>query len=536
MVQMPDVSDKTFRQALDELAVNDPDHLYCIFQNQRWTIGTLNDKVNRLANALLAQGLQRGDHVGLMLPAHPDHIIAIFALAKIGLVRIPINSSLKGAALSYPFETFAVAALIADAQYQEALQDVLEKHPLKSAVWRSGGSHTLTHNGHVPSTPHTPSFEDMLAFPDASAPAVFPAADDIIAITPSSGTTGAPKGVLKSDRTLRAGPMAVLKLTGAQPGERFLLWEALHHGAGVAVCIAAVLGRLTLGMVERFSASQFWRQAHDIGASRVHYLGSVLPMVLKQPPAELDKTHGVKIAWGGGCPPEIWPTFERRFGVKIHEGYGLSEMVTFCLVNLDGKVGAIGKPLSWFDAMVADTDGNPCQPGVVGELCIHAKHQGLHFLGYFNNEQASQESRRGEWFRTGDLVRQDEEGYFYFAGRAKDSIRRRGINISAWEVERVLLDHPAIEEIALIGVPSDLGEDDIKVFVRLVQDAQLSETSLLKWCETRLPYFQWPRYVEFTDDFPRTPTQRIRKAELSRAVSHCWDLETSGLQLQRNAA
>jgi len=530
MVQMPAVSDKTFRQTLDELALSDPDHIYCMFQHRNWTVRELNDRVNRLANALLAQGLKRGDHVGLMLPAHPDHIIAIFALAKIGLVRIPINSSLKGAALSHPFETFAVAALIADVQYQEVLQDILEKHPLKPMVWRCCG------NAPAPtSAVATLSFEEMLAFPDASAPSICPAADDIIAITPSSGTTGAPKGVLKSDRTLRAGPMAILKLTGAQPGERLLLWEALHHGAGVAVCIAAVLGRLTLGMVERFSASQFWQQAHALGASRVHYLGSVLPMLLKQPPGALDKTHGVKIAWGGGCPADIWPAFERRFGVKIHEGYGLSEMVTFCLVNLDGKTGTIGKPLSWFDAMVADADGNPCQPGEVGELCIRAKQKGLHFLGYFQNEKATQESWRGDWFRTGDLARQDEEGYFYFAGRAKDCIRRRGINISAWEVERVLLDHPAIEEVALIGVPSDLGEDDIKVFVRLARDARLSEASLLKWCETKLPYFQWPRYVEFTDDFPRTPTQRIRKAELSRAVSHCWDLETSGLQLHRHA-
>jgi len=528
MIPMPDVGEKTFRQILDELALSDPDHVYCIFQHKHWKVRELNDKVNRLANALLAQGLKRGDHVGLMLPAHPDHIIAIFALAKIGLVRIPINSSLKGAALFYPFETFALTALIADAAYQTVLQPVLEKHPLNPVVWRCAGRPAA-------SCSDLPAFEEMLAFPDASPPPVFPQANDILAITPSSGTTGAPKGVLKSDLTLRAGPMAILKLTGAQPGERFLLWEALHHGAGVAVCIAAVLGRLTLGMVERFSASQFWQQARDIGASRVHYLGSVLPMVLKQAPAEIDRQHGVKIAWGGGCPPAIWSAFEQRFGVTIHEGYGLSEMITFCLINLDGKTGAIGKPLSWFDAMVADPHGNPCPPGEVGELCLRSRQKGLHFLGYFNNEKATQESRRGEWFRTGDLARQDEQGYFYFAGRVKDSIRRRGINISAWEVERVLLDHPAIEEIALIGVPSDLGEDDIKIFVRLAQDAHLSEALLLKWCENKLPYFQWPRYVEFTDDFPRTPTQRIRKSELSRAVSHCWDLEASGLELRRNA-
>lgn len=526
MTLMPNVGDKTFRETMDEEALSNPDRVFCTFDGHSITFGALNEQVNRLANALLALGLKKGDHVGIMLPSHPDHIVAIFALAKVGLVRVPVNTSLKGAALDYPFSAFAIDALIADRAYAEPLAPILETYDLKPVVWRSG----------LPSGVSSGiRYEELIATGDPSAPAVAPGPDDIIAITPSSGTTGAPKGVLKSDRTLRAGPLAVLRLTGAQPGETLLLWESLHHGAGVAVCIAAVLGRLTLGMVERFSASRFWAQAREVGATRVHYLGSVLPMVLKQPESPDDRSHGVTIAWGGGCPQQLWRPVEERFGVEIREGYGLSEMITFCLVNMDGKVGSVGKPLSWFEATVTDKDGNPCPAGEVGELCLRATVPGLHFLGYFRNEKATQESMRGDWFRTGDLVRQDEDGYFYFAGRAKDAVRRRGINISAWEVERVLLDHPAIEEVALIGVPSDLGEDEIKIFVRKAQGTELAPADLMRWCEPRLPHFQWPRYIDFVDEFPRTPTQRIRKRELSRDTAGCWDYEKSGLKLQRNA-
>ena len=517
-VAMPGVGDTTLRQVMDAQALSDPDRIYCTFGDQVLRFGALDAAVNRVANALLARGLQPGDRVALMLPSHPDHIICIFALAKVGLVRVPVNTSLVGPSLDYPFEAFAVDALIADAAYHEALAPVLARRALRSVIWRGG-----VQDG----------FGDLLAHPDAAPPPVQPGPDDIIAITPSSGTTGAPKGVLKSDRTLRAGPLAVLRLTEAQPGETLLFWEAMHHGAGVAVLIAAVLGRLQLGMVERFSASRFWQQAAEVGAARVHYLGSVLPMVLKQPEGPADRSHGVRIAWGGGCPPELWRPVQERFGVEIREGYGLSELVTFCTVNMTGKTGSIGRPLSWFEAAVMNAEGQALPPGEVGELCFRAREPGLHFLGYFRNEAATAEAMRDGWFRTGDLARQDEDGDLFFAGRAKDSIRRRGINISAWEVERVLLDHPEVEEAALIGVPSALGEEEIKIFIRRAAGSDLQPEGLLLWCAPRMPRFQLPRYVAFVEDFPRTPTQRIRKLELPRDLEGSWDLEASGLELHR---
>lgn len=516
-VAMPAPGALTLRQEMDAQARTDPGRVFCAFEGEEITFGALDATVNRIANALLAAGLRPGDRVGLMLPGHPDHIACIFALAKIGLVRVPLNTALQGPSLAYPFDAFDVQALIADVAHAEALAPILVGRQLKAVFWRGGEG--------------TRSLAALAAYRDASPPAFAPEADDILAITPSSGTTGAPKGVLKSDRTLRAGPMAILRLTEAKPGDTFLFWEAMHHGAGVAVLIAAVLGKLRLGMVARFSASRFWQQARECGAARVHYLGSVLPMVLRQPEGRADRDHGVRIAWGGGCPTEIWAPFAARFGVEMREGYGLSELITFCTLNMTGKVGSIGRPLSWFEAMVADAEGRALPSGTVGELCFRAREPGLGFLGYFRNDAASAEAMRDGWFRTGDLARQDEEGDLFYAGRAKDSIRRRGINISAWEVERVLLDHASIEEVALVGVPSDLGEDEIKIFIRCAEGHRLEPAAFLRWCLPRLPRFQLPRYVAFVEDFPRTPTQRIRKADLPRDTAGCWDLEAAAPDL-----
>ncbi|TFZ05447.1 ATP-dependent acyl-CoA ligase [Ramlibacter henchirensis] len=509
-IQMPPVGDETLRDRMDRRAAEDPGFVFLKFKGRDYSFGEIDAQVNRLANALLSEGLRPGDRVALMLPSHPEHIVAILALAKVGLVRVPINTAFKGPSLQHPFQAFEPRALIADRSFADVLEPVLATAGVEKLFWRGADDD---------------AFAAMLQHPDASPPRVAPAADDIIALTPSSGTTGAPKGVNKSDRTLRAGPMGTQRLTGAQPGDVFLLWESLHHGAGVAVVIAAILQKITLAMVEKFSASQFWDQCREAGVTHIHYLGGVLPMLLKQPPRANDREHKVRIAWGGGCPPEVWDAFADRFGVEMREGYGLSEMITFVTVNPSGPKFSIGRPLSYFDVKLADDEGREVPAGQPGEILVRSHEPGLQFLGYFRNEEASRTAMRGEWFCTGDLARRDDQGFLYFAGRKKDTVRRRGINISAWEVERVIGEHPAIAECALVGVPSELGDDELKLFVRVADGRQLEPEQLVEWCRPRMPAFQVPRFIEFISEFPKTPTQRIRKNELSRSVQGVWDAE-----------
>jgi crotonobetaine/carnitine-CoA ligase len=164
--------------------------------------------------------------------------------------------------------------------------------------------------------------------------------------------------------------------------------------------------------------------------------------------------------------------------------------------------------------------------GETGELCFRAREPGLHFLGYFRNDTATAECMRDGWFRSGDLARMDAEDDLFFLGRVKDSVRRRGINISAWEVERVILDHPDVEECALVGVPSEIGEDELKIFIRAAAGATIDPRALHEWCRPRMPKFQLPRYIALVQDFPRTPTQRIMKRELPKTVAESWDSES----------
>ena len=247
------------------------------------------------------------------------------------------------------------------------------------------------------------------------------------------------------------------------------------------------------------------------------------------------RDHGVRIAWGGGCPPTLWSAFAQRFGGEVREGYGLSELLTFVTMNRDGPAGSIGKPLSHYELRLCDELGEPVAPGVTGEITLRSRVPGLGFLGYADSPEADRACRRGDWFLTGDLATQDTDGWLRYAGRRKDMLRRRGINISAWEVEQVFAGHPDVEEVALIGVPGELGDDELKLFVRPRQGRDVEPLALVRWAESRLPYFQLPRYVSMVAEFPKTPTQRIQKKELPRHTHDAWDLESSGYHVARRA-
>ena len=515
-VAMAPLDDETIAELLARRARTSPDPIYCTFKGERISVGMLDRRVNQVAALLKSEGLQKGDRVAVMLPSHPDHLYLLFALARLGMVRVPINVHLLGAPLAHLLDELAPQAIVADIAFRANLEEL--SGTLPRILWRNGTD---------------AAFDRFATCEEDDAPPRVNT-DEIIALSPSSGTTGAPKGVLKSDRQLRAGPMAILRLTEAGPGDTFLFWEALHHGSGVAVAIAALMGGFQLAMLERFSASGFWDDVRRHGATHIHYLGSVLPMLLKQPQRPDDRAHGVRIAWGGGCSADVWHAFAERFGVSMREGYGLSELITFVTANIDGPAGSIGKPLSYYEISLLADDGSPVEPGDKGEIAIRALEPGLGFLGYFRNPQADAAARRGELFLSGDLAHRDASGNLFYAGRKKDMLRRRGINIAAWDVESVIAQHDAVAEVALVGVPSELGEDELKLFVRVREGANLTPADLIGWCSGKLAYFQVPRYVEFIDAFPKTPTQRIQKKELSRSVAGIWDAESAGFRAARH--
>lgn len=505
----------TIPDLLEKRAADDAEESFCYFDEGVFTVRQVHDAVNRLAGGLVQLGITSGDRVAVMLPNHPDYIITMLALIKLRAVWVPINVHLRGPSLKYIVEHSQPKAMIVDTHYQDVLYSVLSEHQPSLLIWRGGDGSTRQASA--------VDFAEICSATNAIPPRPTASASDVICISYTSGTTGAPKGVLVTDKMLRACATGSIMSADISDNDVLLLWEPLHHIAGSQVVIVGLIKHVKIALLERFSAVRFWSQVHQYQATHIHYVGGILQILLKQPRRSADADNPVRIAWGGGCTAEVWEEFERRFGVHIHEVYGLTEASSISTMNPEGPVGSIGKPAPYFNVRVVDDEAAPIPPGTVGEIIIGEREQGILTPGYFRNPEQSSKALRGGWLFTGDLARVDDDGFLYYSGRKSDSVRHRGENISAWEVERIINEHPDVELSALVGVATDIGEFDLKIFVKLVDGRDPDPEGLTQWCESRMPYFQIPRYVAYIENFEMTPTHRIRKETLLRTVVDCWD-------------
>lgn len=325
----------------------------------------------------------------------------------------------------------------------------------------------------------------------------------------TSGTTGPPKGVMVTHQMMSYAGEGVRHGSGALPGDVMFLWEPLCHIGGAQMLILPLLEQVHLAMVPRFSASRFWDEVEAAHATHIHYLGGILQMLLKQPPARSDTAHGVRTAWGGGCPAETWLQFEERFAIPIRECYGMSEASSLTSSNVTGVVGSVGQPMRWLDVSIA----NPDETGR-GEILVREREPGALFSGYFKNDEATARALNNGTLHTGDIGSLDRDGNLYFHGRMNDSIRVKGELVSAWEVESVAASHPDIEECAAVGSEAEVGEQEIKLFIRLHKGASLPPDELAEWLRPRLAPHQRPASFELVSEFPKTPSQRIIKGQL----------------------
>ena len=293
------------------------------------------------------------------------------------------------------------------------------------------------------------------------------------------------------------------------------------------------MGSLVAGvpmiLAPRFSASGMFDHMRRERATVFNYIGAMITMLFKQPARDDDADQPARLAIGGAAPVQIWQAFERRFATRILEIYGLTETACFCLSSPpdDIRPGTIGTPVSWAEVRIERDTGEPAPPGEVGEICIRSRQPATLLLGYYKNEAATAEAMRGGWFHSGDRGRCDEDGYFTFLDRIKDSIRRRGENISSYEIERIVNGHPAVAESAAVAVPSELGEDEVMIVV-VTRDESLTPEELVRFCAPRMADFMLPRYVRFSPRLPKTATERVQKFELREAgVEGVWDRLTA---------
>ncbi|MEC7258153.1 MAG: AMP-binding protein, partial [Pseudomonadota bacterium] len=490
-----------------------PDHVVLRDGDTTLTYAGLLNSVDRAATGLMARGLGAGDRVAVMLGHHLEHVVMFFAVMRAGAVLVPINVALKGPSLAYQLTHSAPSLVIADAEFADVLRDPLAQARAEGAradvVWR-GAPQAEGHD-----------LQTVLAGDDALVPQLADLAyrpTDLRIILYTSGTTGLPKGVQMSDRMVQSSALSSIWLADITPGSVLHFWDPIYHVFGAEVLVLSLIVPVTLYMVPRFSASRFWTEVRQAGATHVHFVGGVLQLLLKQPASPSDRNHGARIAWGGGCVPDVWTAFEDRFGTEIREGYGMTETSSFSTINSEGVFGSIGRAVDYFDVEIRDEHGQPVAAGVIGEICVRGQEPGVVTTGYYNNAEATEKTLVDGWLLTGDLGIMDAQGFITYKGRKKDSLRRRGENISAFEVERVINDHPEVAESALIGVTNEFGDEDLKLFVRRIDGSTLDGAGLLTWCIDMMPKYQIPRLVSFVDDFRKTPTQRIQKQFLSTAL------------------
>jgi crotonobetaine/carnitine-CoA ligase len=316
-----------------------------------------------------------------------------------------------------------------------------------------------------------------------------------------------------------------LAASAGGPGDVYLVWEPLYHIGGAQVLLLPLLEDVRLALVPKLSISRFWRQAADLGATHVHYLGGILQMLLNKPVSAAEREHGIRVAWGGGCTERTFDEASARFGFQIRETYGMTEGSSIATASDGESSGTVGKPLPWFQVRIVDPAGQDVPVGEQGEIVLRSSLTGAIFDGYLNNDEATSEARRGDALYTHDLGSMDEDGQLHFHGRLTDSLRCRGENVSAWEIEHVANEHPDVDSTAVIGVKSELGEEEIKLFVQPRQGAQISPLELSRWLEPKLAKYQWPRYIALVSGFERTPSERIRKHLLTKETHDSWDRE-----------
>jgi carnitine-CoA ligase len=521
----------TYVELLERRANDSGDQPFVYFNDEILTFGRLEINVNKTANMLKKLGIVKGDHVCLLLPNCLEFIYLWFGLAKIGGVMVPLNPSLRGDGLKYVINHSNSKIIFVHSNLFGPF-----------AFVRKGLEHieNVVGVGHgKPASPEMPIFNELLAESPQSAPPVLEIApSDPLGIIYTSGTTGPPMGAMISHfNYLNSGKVWLEEVIDYQSDDVFFTSLPLFHAnAQMFTTMGSLYSGRPFVLREKFSASRFFDEIRKYEATVFNYIGGILTMLMKQPQREDDTHNPIRVTFGGAAPKEIWQDFEKRFDLTIIEGYGLTESggVSLCNPPQDIKVGSIGRPLNFCDVDIFDKDDQQLPLGETGEIVIRERTSNSMFLGYYNQKDKTKEAWRSGWFHTGDRGYMDLEGYFFFVDRIKDCIRRRGENISSFDIEKIINSHWAVLEAAAIAVPSELGEDDVKVFVVLRENQELAPEDLLEYCEERMAYFMVPRYVQYTDILPKTATQRVQKFKLREiGIGDAWDREKAGYKLKR---
>ena len=483
------------------------------------SFAALPDLVGRRAAALAAAGIGPGDRVAALCSNRIELLELILGCGWLGAIAVPLNTATRGAQLAHMLANAEPAAILVEDEFEAALDSLEDGVPAGVEVWKLDAERSGW-----PETPAEP------APPGDVGPG------DTLVMLYTSGTTGPAKGVLCPHAQLFRFGLGVVQLLEITEEDVLYTCLPLFHTNALNTFFQALVSGATYALDTRFSASRFFTRAIDAGATVTYLIGAMVPILLKQPVRPGEREHSIRIANGNAPAPDVDRQMRERFGFGITECYASTEAGCALGAPLaEQRLGAMGRPMPGYEAIVADEYDQPLPAGTSGALLIRSRHPFSLASGYNRMPEKTVEAWRNLWFHSGDRVVEGEDGYLTFVDRMTDSLRRRGENISSFEVEQVLRAHPEVSECAVFGVPSELGEDEVMAAVVPGPGATLEPAALIEFCAGRLAYFAIPRYLDLVDGLPLTENGKVKKFVLrERGVGPgTWDREAAGIVLER---
>ncbi len=495
-----------------------------------------DSRSNRVANALDDLGISAGETVLVMMPNVAEFALVWLGLGKHGAVQVPVNTAYRGNILLHVLNDSQAHTMIVETEFLDRLGDVANDlvHLQRMIVFDRAGTATPM----PPALAHLAreDFDCLLRTPDTPRD-TFPSYRDLKAVMYTSGTTGPSKGVMITHAHAYTYAHGGVDLLDLASGDVYYAPLPLFHIAGQwAMVYAAMIGGAAAVITERFSVERFWHDAQRFNATATFFLGAMANFLAGQPEQEDDRDTPINRALVVPMFPEVYD-FGKRFGMRIKTTYGSTEVSAPLRLDYDHPdwktCGYLDDDL--FEAAILDEHDEEVAPGVVGEFCIRSKEPWLLMVGYWRHPEWTEKAWKNLWLHSGDAMSRDENGYFYFADRVKDSIRRRGENISSMEVETEVNSHPAVLESAVFPVPSEHTEDEVMATIVLKEGHELDPVELVRFLEPRMAYFMVPRYVDVVAALPKTPTGKIQKYELrdTGVTPSTWDREAAGIKLKR---
>lgn len=512
------------RYALDHRAVERGDAVYAVFPDGvEWSFRELQRRVRICAAGFQAAGVKHGDRVVVMMPNGPLGVLALFAANYLGAISVPVNPALKGNLLAH---------VLTDSGAQFAV--VQEELLGQVAALAAPALHTIFSSGGVPSDLECLSRKVLAADQLEGDPVALPELSDPIepwhtqSIIYTSGTTGRSKGVLSSYMHSYSA-LSPDTWTCTRPGDRHLLHMPIFHIGGAFVASTCLCSGSSIAVVSAFKTGTFWQTVRDMRVNVVFLLGAMATFLLKSPPQADDTDHPLRMVF---IVPlgQSGPEFRKRFGVDVFTLFNMTEISTPLLSDANPtKPSTCGRPRPGVDVRLVDENDCEVPRGAVGQLVVRTAQPWSMNHGYNNNPQATVDAWRNGWFHTGDAFIRDEEDDFFFVDRLKDTIRRRGENISSFEIEVELLAHSNIREAAAIPVPSEFTEDEVLVVVAAVCGQSIAPQAIVEFLDARLPPHMIPRYVRIVDELPKTPTEKVQKHVLREQgiTADTWDREAT---------